>query len=68
MANKFFDFDIGFDEKPKGKKHRNNPKAKVVFATFFCENCDFETLLPIKKGKGVHICPNCKTELIRELF
>ena len=66
MENKFFDFDIGFDEKPKGKKHRN--KAKVVFATFFCENCDFDAILPIKKGKGVHICPNCKTELIRELF
>lgn len=68
MVNKFFDFDIGFDEKPKGKKHRNLSNIKITLANYFCEVCDYEIMLPIPKGKKKHLCPKCKIPLTRELF
>jgi len=66
MSNKFFDFEVGFDEKPRSKKHRNNVKATL--ANFFCDACDYEELLPIKTGKKKHICPVCGNHLTREMF
>lgn len=68
MSTKFFDFEVGFDEKPKGRKHRNLSNVKIKFATYFCETCDYEAILPLPKGKKQHSCPNCKKPLTRELF
>lgn len=66
MTNKFYDFEIGFDEKPKSRKHRTSLKTSLH--TYFCEVCDYEIKLPSPKGKKKHLCPNCKTPLIREYF